>query len=105
MGSERTEYKRQWCLRNPEKAKAYKRKERYGLTSEEHASLLNEQGGTCALCVGPPTCVDHDHVTGVVRGLLCVGCNFALGHYERLLDCGVTKYLRRTNGKTRKRVC
>lgn len=49
--------------------------------------MLAEQGGGCAAC-GATTCsdkrrsrlsVDHDHVTGRVRGLLCNDCNRALG--------------------------
>jgi hypothetical protein len=46
--------------------------------------MLEKQGGVCAVCGGPPLGkgryhVDHDHVTGHVRGLLCHKCNVALG--------------------------
>ena len=56
----------------------------YGLTPEVYNRMLEEQGGVCAICSQPePRCqglsVDHDHNTGVVRGLLCSNCNTALG--------------------------
>lgn len=65
-------------------------KRRYGLTQEDYWRMFNEQGGVCAICKQPETkkhgavvmhlCVDHDHTTGVVRGLLCMSCNKMLGH-------------------------
>lgn len=62
----------------------------YGLSVEDYEALLAEQGGRCAICGRPPRgvhrggrpqvlAVDHDHVTGRVRGLLCSPCNSALG--------------------------
>ncbi|KPC89946.1 hypothetical protein ADL27_38495 [Streptomyces sp. NRRL F-6602] len=43
-----------------------------------------EQDGTCALspCVREAKVVDHCHATGRVRGLLCQGCNVAVGFVE-----------------------
>lgn len=50
------------------------------------ASKLAEQNGACALCgerVDPGEAVaDHDHTTGVIRGVLHRGCNAMLGHIE-----------------------
>lgn len=69
------------------KAQAWRRTSRlrrYGLTEEEFVAMLDAQGNACAACrrdfsddLGP--CIDHDHDTGEVRGLLCSGCNTALG--------------------------
>lgn len=48
-------------------------------------SLENRQENKCAICGGEPKfprsrlCVDHNHITGVFRGLLCGHCNTALG--------------------------
>ena len=40
------------------------------------AALMEIQAGTCALCPSAgPLVVDHDHVTGMARGLLCRPCN------------------------------
>lgn len=59
-------------------------KDAYGMTLEEYDSLLTKQGGVCAIC--RKICksrnhlsVDHCHETGANRGLLCIGCNTAIG--------------------------
>lgn len=61
----------------------------YGISPEEYNSLVLGQDGKCAVCHKPEgtsrrerLCVDHDHDTGKVRGLLCSGCNVALGLLE-----------------------
>lgn len=69
-----------------DKAKALRLK--YGLTLEQHAAMLAQQKGLCAVCRDPllpghgGTNVDHDHDTGQVRGLLCRGCNSAEGQLK-----------------------
>jgi hypothetical protein len=66
------------------------RRRQYGLLPEMYDSMLNEQRGLCAVCQQPealggrggavmPLSVDHNHGTGVVRGLLCSLCNRAIG--------------------------
>lgn len=69
--------------RRREANRAYGLKALYGLTVEEYDAMLTAQGGGCALCGRKATsralCVDHDHETGVVRGILCLRCNTALG--------------------------
>ncbi|WP_239404651.1 endonuclease VII domain-containing protein [Frankia sp. Cj3] len=63
---------------------------KYGLTAAEYDHLLAAQRGGCAVCATKTPgnrrtrairafAVDHDHVTGQVRGLLCQGCNRAIG--------------------------
>lgn len=69
--------------------------EKYGLTVEAYEEIWLTQEGVCAICRKAETsssygrvrnlCVDHDHETGLVRGLLCSGCNVLVGYYERLL--------------------
>lgn len=56
----------------------------YGVTEPELWQLLKEQGNRCAIChLGVATpwdlAIDHNHVTGKVRGLLCIRCNQGIG--------------------------
>ena len=58
----------------------------FGLSFEEYQHLLASQNGGCAICGeqlnGKALDVDHDHVTGKVRGLLCNKHNQALGLFN-----------------------
>ena len=51
----------------------------YGITPEQYEQMLNFQNGLCNICLNPPQknklAIDHDHATGVIRGLLCSRCN------------------------------
>jgi len=59
----------------------------YGLSEPELAAMLAEQDGMCAICrAAPAVHIDHDHVTGRVRGLLCFNCNGALGQFRDRRD-------------------
>lgn len=58
-------------------------KRMYGLTRSELDALIEVQGGLCAICESNPAVqVDHDHVTGKIRGVLCFTCNVALGQLK-----------------------
>lgn len=68
----------------PEHQRRHLLRSKYGITPEEYDSMLDSQGGCCAICGRTPTpsrrlAVDHDHTTGVVRGLLCTACNVGIG--------------------------
>lgn len=63
-------------------------KSRYGITEQDYLDLFNAQKGCCAICGVDYSNskrnldVDHDHTTGVVRGLLCNNCNRGIGHLQ-----------------------
>lgn len=75
---------------NTEQGKKLKKshvlKHLYGITLADYELMLEAQGGVCAIC-GSDTpgrnhkffCVDHNHHTGNVRGLLCNDCNVGIG--------------------------
>jgi hypothetical protein len=95
---------RRWQLENPEKYRAKQReyvetgqksfwsrkyhlKRKYGMTIADYDRMFDAQGGVCAICgeARPEERtlhVDHDHETGVIRGLLCFRCNNALGDFR-----------------------
>jgi hypothetical protein len=54
---------------------------KFGLTTEQVESMFSSQGGHCAICKNPniKLCVDHDHTTNKIRGILCSKCNSAIG--------------------------
>lgn len=59
----------------------------YGLTEADFDRMLEDQQGRCAICRSPDPayrnwCVDHDHSSGAVRGLLCRDCNTGLGLFK-----------------------
>jgi hypothetical protein len=53
----------------------------YGITLERYEAILKRQGGKCGCCrkTMRQVCVDHNHRTGAVRGLLCQPCNTGIG--------------------------
>jgi hypothetical protein len=62
-------------------------KNRYGISVEHWESMVKMQNGACLICAFRPEKptflhVDHDHITGVVRGLLCNNCNVGLGYFS-----------------------
>ena len=78
--------KRAWNVANRDKVRAHARdnyiKRLYGISRADYDALMARQGGLCAICRKPSKlrlCVDHCHVTGMIRGLLCRKCNAGLG--------------------------
>lgn len=91
----RRAYAAEWRAQNKDKIAVHVRKSalkrKYGLTLEDYDAMVVAQDGRCAICPatepgGPPDRrgfwhIDHDHMTGRVRGLLCLNCNTSLGRF------------------------
>ena len=89
--------KRYW--RNPEGERERHLIRKYGVTLADYDKMFSAQNGLCAVCGKAQDRafdVDHDHKTGIVRGLLCASCNRMIGHAGDLpetLEAGAA-YLR-----------
>ena len=59
------------------KRKDYNLRKRYGITLDQFESILAAQGNVCAVCKQGDKvfCLDHNHKTLKVRGILCLNCN------------------------------
>ncbi len=89
-----------WQRENREHVRAYRRRRnaerrteireytllrKYGVTLAEYETILASQGGGCAICGDVPEdgrSFHVDHLDDVVRGVLCVRCNNALGQLK-----------------------
>lgn len=77
----------------PEESRFYNLKYNYGLSFEDFKQLQESQSNCCAICEIPEENtltkrlhIDHDHETGMVRGLLCMSCNTRLGHLRDSIE-------------------
>jgi hypothetical protein len=80
--------------------KVYNLKTMYGLELEDYNKILKNQNNKCLICnsylLNIKYCVDHNHKTKEIRGILCSSCNQGLGQFkdniENLLNAA--KYLK-----------
>ena len=80
----------EWQKNNPDKfsrsMKNYSRKLLYKITEDQYNLMLEKQNGLCAICKQPPIneplCIDHNHETDEIRGLLHRVCNTGIGNLK-----------------------
>lgn len=94
---------RLWKLNNPKKARMKNIRawlKRYGLTWESYKEMWVKQNGLCIICntniqladadsradrnLKGKAIIDHNHLTGKIRGLLCCSCNLGIGFIEKM---------------------
>jgi hypothetical protein len=76
-------------------------KTKYGLKPGEYEEMLIRQSGRCEICSEPmrkPN-IDHNHITKIVRALLCGGCNTGVGYFKEdpARMVAAAAYIRRFN--------
>lgn len=91
-------YRRDYNAKNPNKMNEYRKKYRenndtdrmaeikrkYGLSKEGYYYMLDIQDNKCKICGKEmeKICIDHNHITGKIRGLLCNNCNLGIGNLQ-----------------------
>jgi len=98
------EYRKNNKKDEKEANRLYQKKTKYGITKEEYYNLFESQGNKCLICGCEfngriKGVIDHNHNTGVVRGLLCQKCNSLLGMANedpKILENAIL-YLKRHN--------
>lgn len=100
-----------WSAENEDRIYTAFLRRTYGLTMQTFGEMLVAQGGVCGICKLPPEptkagrpmrlCVDHNHKTGKIRGLLCIKCNVFIGsarESKEILNRAIS-YLEHHNGQ------
>lgn len=74
-------YGRIWRENNPDKVKDKYLRYSYGISIYDFEKLYQKYNGNChnPACINEATDVDHEHSSGIIRGLLCRRCNRTLG--------------------------
>jgi hypothetical protein len=74
--------RQKWCLTCAPNSMSRYRIMNYGLSDLEYKAVVKLSKGVCPICKSrKPSCVDHNHKTGEVRGFICNACNFSLGGF------------------------
>jgi len=110
---------KQWRKNNPEKRKLQLKRESgkdynhnkhlkatYGISRDVYLEMFNKQNGCCAICnkhqinFKRRLHVDHNHITGKIRALLCNLCNSMIGTSQEDPEIltNAIKYLEKYNG-------
>jgi hypothetical protein len=94
---------KKWEKENPEKYLDGQLRRKFGIGFDQYLSMKESQDSRCAICkkhqneFNEMFCVDHDHLTGKIRGLLCRKCNSGIGLLQDSLDIvkSAAEYLER----------
>jgi len=101
----------EWQKNNQDRVRHNTLMSAHGITLDDYKSMLIQQNNLCAICHGAETkiskktgrtknfCVDHNHKTGRIRGLLCDDCNIAIGKMKENINSlkAAIEYLSKEN--------
>jgi hypothetical protein len=79
----------------------------YRMGQDQYDQMTRDQDGKCAICgMASMLCVDHNHSTGKIRGLLCTSCNAGIGLLKDSAEVlmSAAKYLERFSDCQRKKI-
>lgn len=102
------EQSRQYRKNNKDEINERQRQRLYGLINGGYNQLFQQQNGCCAICgkhqskLSQVLGVDHNHITGKIRGLLCKRCNVGLGNFEENINSlqGAINYLHQNSSNS-----
>lgn len=97
------EYQRRKYRENRKRGQDRNRKYKWGLSPEEFGQMLSGQDNKCSICrrdqseIRRSFDIDHDHLTGKIRSLLCNRCNITLGRCEESVEIfeSIISYLKK----------
>lgn len=76
-------------------------KRKFNISEEEYKNIYKRKQ-QCEICKttdnkGKPFCIDHNHGTGIMRGLLCNKCNLGISFFndDPVISNNMTKYLKK----------
>jgi len=101
-------YERQYAKTDKYKQKIRRarwREQNIDITYDKYKEMLALQDNKCAIChtevnqFNKGMCVDHNHDTGKIRGLLCTDCNMGIGNLKDSIELieNALEYLRKYN--------
>ncbi len=95
---------KKWRQGHPQWQLRYNLRHHYKMLTGQYRQLLSEQHNRCKLCKvtfseTKRPCVDHNHTTGKIRGLLCSKCNRGLGCFNDNIETfeAAVEYLKGNN--------
>jgi hypothetical protein len=98
---------KEYYQKNKERITEYVREKKYGINADEFNNLLEKQNGCCAICGKKYEkrlrfSVEHDHISGKIRGITCHKCNIGIGMFEENVYTlkSAIEYIEKNNGKS-----
>lgn len=90
------------AMRHPEYKAGWQLRKFYGITNEQKNLMVLAQQNKCTICENVfkntlDCCIDHNHISKKIRGILCRRCNTGLGFFRdnKLILSNAISYLER----------